>query len=116
MDLGLRGKIALVAAASRGLGRAIAFELANEGASVVLCARNAEVLAAARDDIAARTGAKVHAIAADVGNSTDLARLITDSVKTFGRIDILVTNSGGPPAGMFAAHAWEAWQSAVDLM
>ena len=66
MDLGLRGKVALVAAASRGLGRAIAFELANEGAKVVMCARGADALEAARAEIAAQTGADVRAVVADL--------------------------------------------------
>src|ERR1044071_6516157 len=116
MNLGLHGKVALVAAASRGLGRAVASELASEGARVIICARNADQLRVARDDIAARTGADVHAIVADVANPADLARLGAEAAAKFGRIEILVMNSGGPPAGMFAAHAWSAWQASVDLL
>ena len=66
MDLGLRGKVALVAAASRGLGRAIAFELANEGANLVMCARGANALEAARDEIATSTGVGLHTVVADL--------------------------------------------------
>jgi 3-oxoacyl-[acyl-carrier protein] reductase len=115
MDLGLRGKVALVAAASRGLGRAIAFELANEGAKLILCARGAEDLEAARNDIATRTGVEVHAIATDLSDRTQLDRFATEATARFGQIDILVTNAGGPPAGVFEAHAWDAWERAVNL-
>ena len=77
MDLGLKGKVALVAAASRGLGRAVAEELGAEGASLVLCARGAEALQATRDQIATTTGAAVLALPADVTQPEDVARLIT---------------------------------------
>ena len=115
MDLGLRGKVALVAAASRGLGRAIAFELANEGAKLVLCARGADDLEAARAMIAARTGAEVHAVVADVSDRTQLDRVTGEAMTKFGQVDILVTNAGGPPAGVFEMHPWEAWERAVSL-
>ena len=115
MDLGLRGKVALVAAASAGLGRAVALELAREGAHVCICARRHEALEAARADIAARTGANVHAVAADVTNRDDIARVTTEAAERFGPVDILVTNAGGPPAGPFESHAWDVWQRAVEL-
>ena len=115
MDLGLRGKVALVAAASRGLGRAVAFELANEGARLVVCARGSDALEAARDDIVARTGAEVHAVVADVSDREQVARVASEAESRFGRVDILVTNAGGPPAGPFEAHAWEVWERAVNL-
>lgn len=115
MDLGLSGKVALVAAASRGLGRAVAFELAREGAKVVVCARGQQSLDAARDDIVARTGADVHAIAADLTDRDHIARVAASAVERFGRVDILVTNNGGPPAGPFEAHPWETWEQAVQL-
>src|SRR5262245_12712559 len=104
MDLGLRGKVALVAAASRGLGRAIAFELANEGAQIAMCARGRETLDAARDDIASRTKATVHAIVADVTDPVHITRMTSEAIERFGRVDILVTNAGGPPAGPFESH------------
>jgi 3-oxoacyl-[acyl-carrier protein] reductase len=115
VDLGLRGKVALVAAASRGLGRAVAFELANEGARLVMCARGRDALEEARDDIIARTGAEVHAIVADVSDREQIARVASEAESRFGQVDILVTNAGGPPAGPFEAHAWEVWERAVNL-
>lgn len=114
MDLGLRGKVALVAAASRGLGRAIALELANEGAHLVLCARGAERLEATRRDAAAK-GVTVHAVEADLSQLDGIRRVTTTALEKFGRVDVLVTNAGGPPAGTFDSHGWDAWQRAVDL-
>lgn len=115
MDLGLRGKVALVAAASKGLGRAIAEELAREGAAVVMCARGEEQLLQARDQIAGATGADVIAIAGDVSTPSDVQKIVQHSVESFGRIDILVTNAGGPPSGKFESLTPEMWKQAVDL-
>lgn len=114
MDLGLRGKVALVAAASRGLGRAIADELANEGASLVLCARGGERLEYARAAIAER-GVDVHAVGADLATAGGVERVVQEALGRFGRVDVLVTNAGGPPAGAFEAHDWDTWARAVDL-
>ena len=115
MDLGLEGRVALVAAASKGLGRAIADALADEGASLAICARGAEGLASAREAIAARSRAAVHAVVADLSQREGIARATGEALERFGKIDILVGNAGGPPAGLFEAHDWEAWQRAVDL-
>lgn len=115
MDLGLSGKIALVAAASKGLGRATAEAIAREGANVVLCARGREALERARDEIASVTTAEVHAVPADLSRQDDIARVTGEALSRFGHVDILVTNAGGPPAGRFDAHDWDAWQRAVDL-
>lgn len=115
MDLGLRGKVALVSAASKGLGRAIADELAAEGARVVLCARGAKALEDARNDIATRTGAEVHGVTADVSTMEGIELLARDALERFGRVDILVNNAGGPPSGPFEKHDWEQWDKAVQL-
>src|SRR5918999_1311030 len=115
MDLGLGGRVALVAAASRGLGRAIAEELAAEGATLVMCARNAEVLEGARAEIAERTGADVHAVVADVATQEGTDTVAAEALARFGRVDVLVTNAGGPPSGPFEAHGWDAWERAVQL-
>src|ERR1051325_9962210 len=101
MFLGLRGKTALVAAASKGLGYAIARELAMEGATIVICARTKEPLKAARDKLATETGAKVYDIPADLTKYEDVKRVTTTSLEKLGRIDVLVNNNGGPPAGPF---------------
>ena len=115
MDLGLAGKVALVAAASKGLGRAIAEELAREGASIVMCARGEDALRAARDEIAGSTGTDVIAVAGDVSRSEDVDNIVRHALEKFGRVDILITNAGGPPSGKFESLSQEMWQNAVDL-
>jgi 3-oxoacyl-[acyl-carrier protein] reductase len=112
VDLGLSGKVALVAASSRGLGRAVAEELAREGARLVLCARGETALHETADSMRA-AGAEVKAVRADVSRATDVARVVEAGMRAFGRIDILVTNGGGPPAGPFESHSADAWHEAV---
>lgn len=116
MDLGLRGKVALVAAASRGLGRAIADALATEGASLIVCARGRDELEAAKASIESRTGASVHAVVADVSDRAQLDRLAAEALARWGRVDVLVTNSGGPPSGPFESYDWGAWDAAVNVL
>ncbi|HEU4433705.1 MAG TPA: SDR family oxidoreductase [Pyrinomonadaceae bacterium] len=115
MDLGLKNRVALVAAASQGLGRAVAEELAAEGASLVLCARNPTTLAETAAAIADSTGAHVLAAPADVTDVDQIARLVESANERFGRIDILVTNAGGPPAGRFDQITREQWEQASRL-
>jgi 3-oxoacyl-[acyl-carrier protein] reductase len=115
MDLGLEGRVALVAAASRGLGRAIAEELAREGAAVMICARGDEALMQARATIEDQTGARVLAEVADVSSAADVARVVDACAEGLGPVDILVTNAGGPPAGPFESHSPEAWRDATAL-
>lgn len=115
MFLGLRGKTALVAAASKGLGYAIARELAMEGATIVICARTKDTLKDARDKLAAETGAKVYAIPADLSRLEDVRRVTATSLEKLGRVDVLINNNGGPPAGPFETHDWATWQGAFDL-
>src|ERR1044071_4982101 len=98
MDLGLKDRVALIAAGSRGLGRAVAEELAAEGVSLVLCAREPRTLAETAAAIAESSGAHVLAVPADVTVVDDITRLVEAGNERFGRIDILVTNAGGPPA------------------
>jgi 3-oxoacyl-[acyl-carrier protein] reductase len=112
MDLGLRGRVAIVAASSRGLGKACALELAREGATVVLCARGADRLAAAADEIRAATGAEVLPIAADLTDPAHILHLADETLRRYGRVDILVTNNGGPPAGYFDDFDDQAWLAA----
>jgi 3-oxoacyl-[acyl-carrier protein] reductase len=115
MDLGIRGKVALVAAASRGLGRAVALELGAEGVKLVLCARGSDDLDAAKKFITTCTGAEVHTVVADLGRLEHIELVTTEAEAKFGQVDILVTNAGGPPAGVFENHAWDAWERAVNL-
>jgi len=113
MDLGLRDKVALVAASSRGLGRAIAEELAAAGTSLVMCARGEDALRAAASHIEQEHGVRVLALPADLADPAAVDRVIDEAMRAFGRVDILVTNTGGPPAGPFESHSREAWHEAV---
>jgi len=115
MDLGLKGRVALVAAASRGLGKAIAWELAREGADVVICARGKDQLKQAGAEIAQGTASRVLAVAADVTVAKEVAGLVTAVVEQFGRLDILVNNAGGPPPGDFLTFSDEDWRRALEL-
>jgi 3-oxoacyl-[acyl-carrier protein] reductase len=116
VDLGLRGKVALVAASSKGLGRAIAEELAAEGVSLVMCARGKETLDQTAASIREKSGVKVVAITADVSSSADASRVAAAALAEFGKVDILVTNSGGPPSGSFESFSAESWDAATRLL
>lgn len=113
MDLGIRGRVALVAASSRGLGRAVAQELGAEGCDLVLCARGADALHETADAIRSASGVRVAAIAADLSDPRDVDRVLETGTREIGGIDILVTNTGGPPAGPFEQHSPEVWRDAV---
>ncbi len=114
MNLELNDKIAIVAAASKGFGRAAARALAAEGARVAMCARTVETLQAAADDIAAETGTETLPIVADVTKSADCERVVEQTVTRWGTVHVLVTNSGGPTPGDFDAVDDAAWQSAFE--
>ena len=115
MDLGLKGKVALVAASSRGLGKAIAWGLAKEGAKLVICARNKEDLEKTADDIFLATGVSIFPLAVDLSESDQIRWLIDETTDLFGRIDILVTNNGGPPPGNFKDVGEDDWMKAVQM-
>jgi 3-oxoacyl-[acyl-carrier protein] reductase len=115
MDLGLAGRVALVTAASKGMGKASAMGLAAEGARVVMCARTESDLKTAAEEIRARTKAEVLAVPADVTKKDDVTALVDRAVKTFGHVDILVANAGGPPRGYFEDMTDEQWQGAFDV-
>lgn len=114
MDLGLKGRVAVVAAASKGLGRATAEELAREGCELVVCARGEDAL---RDAAAAMAdhGGRVVPVVADLGTAAGVAVVVERAMAEFGRADIVVANAGGPPSGPFEDHDWGAWQQAVEL-
>ena len=115
MNLGLDDKIALVTASSRGLGRAVALRLAQEGAHVAICARGERALEETADDIRRATGRRVLAVPADVSQPGAADRLVDATLETFGQLDILVTNAGGPPPGQFLDFTAEDWEDAVQL-
>lgn len=113
MDLGIKGKVALVGGSSRGLGRAAAQTLSAEGCAVVVCGRDGRSVDHARDEIADTTGGDVLGVAADLSSAPGVDQLIRTTLDRFGRIDILVTNTGGPPAGPFESHSPDTWRNAV---
>src|SRR5215218_1412232 len=116
MDLGLQGKAALVMAASKGLGRAVATELAREGAHVVVSSRDQDTLAQTAAEIKEETGAQVEHRAADLTRAEDVRELVSHVTDRFGGVDVLVNNTGGPPAGTFDDFDDEGWQSAFELV
>lgn len=113
MDLGLKGKVALVTASSQGLGFAVARELATEGCSIIICSRGGERLEAAREELEQKAPGRVLAVTADLEDSDAIARLVSASRKAFGTIDILVNNSGGPRAGTFETLRQDDWEKAA---
>jgi len=115
MDLGLSGKRALVLAASSGLGRATALELAREGATVALCSRELARAHEAANEITSETGATVHAFEADVADAASLEALFEQAVAALGGLDVLVNNAGGPPPGNFQDVAESGWDRAYQL-
>lgn len=114
MNLGLKDKIALVAASSKGLGRASAETIAAEGGKVTICARNAEALEQTRAEMAA-AGFEVLAIPADMTSAADIENVVNQTVEHFGGLHILVTNAGGPPPGYFPDFNDAAWEAAANL-
>lgn len=113
MDLGIRNRVAMVAAASKGLGRAIAEALAAEGCRVSICSRSLESLQPAKEALE-KCGADVLAVACDVARAEDLQRWYDETIARFGAVDILVTNTGGPPAAPFLKLTEEQWLSGID--
>lgn len=116
MDLGLKGKAAMVAGASRGLGYGVARALAREGARVSMSSSNAEAITAAAERIAKETRAELFATACDVRSADAISRWATATRDRFGSIDLLFTNSGGPPAGPAVSFDDAAWQRASELL
>lgn len=116
MDLGLKGKRALVASSSRGLGYAVARGLANEGCRLVINSRSEERIHAAAEALGKETGAKIWGVTGDVGEPQAPGQLVEQAVKNLGGIDLLVTNSGGPPGGPFESLAEEQWMQAINLI
>ncbi len=116
MDLGLEGRIAIVGGSSRGLGRAIAEALAAEGVDLVLTARGEDALREAASEIADASGRRVGIVAADLAAEEGRSTVFEGAIDAFGRVDILVNNTGGPPAGPFESHDASAWERATHLL
>lgn len=114
MDMSIADRVAIVAASSKGLGYAVAHGLAAEGCRVVVSARSEGGVRAAAERIAGETGAEVEPVVADVSVAADCERLVAQAADRFGGVDILVTNTGGPPAGRFEALGDDGWASGFD--
>jgi 3-oxoacyl-[acyl-carrier protein] reductase len=115
MDMGIKNRVALVAASSRGLGKAIALRLSREGAKVFICARGKEKLFKTRDEIISETGGAVKAIVADVTDRDQVKQMVQNAVDEFSTVDILVCNAGGPPAGLVEDFTVDDYRQALEL-
>ncbi len=111
MELGLKNKTAFVAASSQGLGKAVALELAKEGANVIINGRTGETLEGAKKEIEKISGGKVVALAGDLSNDDEREQIIRQSLQAYDHIDILITNTGGPPSGKFEDFKQEDWDN-----
>ncbi|MFS0862001.1 SDR family oxidoreductase [Fredinandcohnia sp. 179-A 10B2 NHS] len=115
MELGLKGKSVLVLASSKGLGKAAAFQFAKEGAKVMITSRNEEQLKVAQEEIINETNANIRYFVCDVKKPSQIKELVNETVTQFGTIDVLVNNTGGPPAGFFDDFDDEKWMDAFEL-
>jgi len=116
MDLGIEGRTAIVTGSSRGIGRAIVRGLHLEGANVVMCARNETQLLKTAEEISAESGGAIVPVKADLDSGGDIARLVEKTLDSFGHIDILVNNTGGPPAGRFEDITPGEWTRSVNSL
>ncbi len=115
MDLGLKDRVAIVGGGSKGLGRACADSLAREGTKLAICSRNSEDLAIAAQEIRSSTGVDVLAVPGDLSKLEDIQNLVRQTVDHFGRLDVLIANSGGPPEGRAVDTAEETWDRSFQM-
>ena len=116
MNLGIKNKVALVLASSKGLGKAVALELAIEGAKVIICGTDAGALSATEQEINAVAPNKILAVVCDITDEIQRKNLVDESIKAFGAIEILVTNTGGPAAGPFEQFKLDDWKNIFNLL
>lgn len=116
MDLGLLGRVAIVTGASEGIGKAIAFALAQEGTRVAICARNDKQLLETAKEIKAKTGVQVFPLRTDLTEPSEIRRFVARTAEQFQRIDILVNNTGGPPSTTFVETSEQEWRKMVNLL
>ena len=115
MDLGLKGKVALVTGGSKGIGKAVARGLAQEGARVAICARTKADVEAVAKELASATGGEAFGVAGDLTRPDDVQRIVDATVARFGRVDVLVNNAGAAPGGLLLDLTEEQWQGALQL-
>ena len=116
VELGLADRVAIVTGSSRGIGKAIALGLAQEHAKITICAREEKQLRATEEEIKCLTGSDVLGLKADVKDKSDVKRLVSDTITKYGRIDILVANTGGPPPAPFTATTEDQWKDAYNQL
>ncbi len=116
MDLGIKGRVAIVGGASKGLGKACAFALAREGVNLSICSRNEITIMQTADEIRNFHNIDILALSCDLSNYNDIKRLVKETINRFGRIDILVNNTGGPTPGGFFDLDDSAWESAFQQL
>src|SRR5256712_13072459 len=115
MDLGLKGQVALVTGGSKGIGKAVARGLAQEGVRVAICARSKASLEEAAQELAKATGSEVFGVAGDLTRPDDVQRIVDAAASRFGRIDVLVNNAGAAPGGEILDLTEEDWQKGLQL-
>src|SRR4029078_9473561 len=116
MQLGLNNKVAFVAASSQGLGRSVALELAQEGARVIICGRNKDTLQKTKGEIEKQSDNEVLAIAGDLSVADEREHVIKTALQRYNSVDILVTNSGGPPPGKIEEFGQGDWDKAYNQL
>lgn len=116
MDLGLKDRVAIVTGSSQGIGKAIAQGLSEEGAKVTICARNETQLKEVAEEIQSSTGGEVYTVQADLTKRDDIRSLVAKTLERFGRIDVLVNNTGGPPPTTFSETSETQWRDAVNML
>jgi len=116
MDLGIQNKVALVLASSKGLGKAVAMELAKEGAKVIICGTDSAALEGTKKEIEAIATGRVASFVCDITEEAERKNLVEQSVKAFGTIEILITNTGGPAAGAFEQFNLDDWKHLYNLL
>src|SRR5688500_16615901 len=116
MDLGLKNRVALILASSKGLGKAVAIELAKEGAKVIICGTDAEALSDTKKEIETIAQGNVASFVCDITDEAQRKNLVEQSVNAFGNIEILVTNTGGPAAGPFEQFKIDDWKHLYNLL
>ncbi|MGC8850270.1 MAG: SDR family oxidoreductase [Candidatus Bathyarchaeia archaeon] len=116
MDLGLKDRVAIVTGSSRGIGKAIAYGLAREGAMITVCARNEDLVKKTAEEVGCLTGTEVLPVKVDLSKGEEIKHMVNVTVRKFGKVDILVNNTGGPPSKLFTETLEKDWNEAVDLL
>lgn len=115
MDMGIKDKVAIIAASSKGLGKAVAKGLAREGVKVTICSRGEKELQETAEEIRSETSAEVLSISCDVSNTQDIEKVVAKTIERHNTVDIMVNNASGPPVGTFEEFSIEQWQKAIEL-